>query len=289
MHALTKGAIGVAALASMGAPVRNYERAPVVAKVVSSAAPVVAPLAAIEPWRCGPRMVPVKGPQGKIACLSLPEVGARLQARPRRLAQLPPSPAFLKWTAPTESIPRLPERSAHYGDYQLPVAEVVSVNSPMAESPVGPGRGAQPGSNGQPRPKLGVNIVTAPGAAVTLVDLEGETGRPEVVLVGELYGITVVVRHRVVSDDADGAREYLVFYGNLARPGPSVTSGTILSPLSVVGFVGDRQDEEPTLYFEVRSQQEALAGPALHLTELVSKSMAVDPRNVLPLIGGVRP
>src|SRR5690606_6182315 len=134
------------------------------------------------------------------------------------------------------------------------------------------------------RPKLGVNIVTEPGAPVTLVDLEGETGRPEVVLVGQLYGITVVVRHRVSSDEADGAREYLVFYGNLARPGPSVTSGAILSPLSVIGFVTDDEGVEPAVYFEVRQQEEALAGPAQHLTELVSKSIAVDARNVLPLL-----
>jgi hypothetical protein len=175
-------------------------------------------------------------------------------------------------TAPTESIPRLPNRPERYGDYQLPLDDVISVGTDL--DPPAPGE----------RPRLGIDIVGEPGAPVSLVDLEGETGRPEVVLVGELYGITVVVRHRVAVEDADGAREYLVFYGNLARPGPSVTSGAILSPMSVIGFLGDGDEEEPSLYFEVRRQDDALAGPAEHLTQLVSKSIAVDARNVLPLI-----
>jgi hypothetical protein len=54
--------------------------------------------------------------------------------------------------------------------------------------------------------------------------------------------------------------------------------------MSVVGFLGDGDEEEPALYFEVRRQEDALAGPAEHLTQLVSKSIAVDARNVLPLI-----
>lgn len=275
MHPLSKGALGVAVLALLGAPPRLYEPAP--AGVVMPAASASASTVLLEPWRCPPRTLPVAAGEGQPTCLSLPGPGSRLEARTRRLAELPPSPAFLKMTAPTETIPRLPDRPEHYGDYQLPVDPVISVGTD-----VGP---AAPGE----RPRLGVRMVTEPGRPVTLIDLEGETSRPEVVLVGELYGITVVVRHRVESSGPEGSREYLVFYGHLARPGPSVTSGALLSPMSVIGYVrggeaGDDVDEEPSVYFEVRQELQSLAGPAEHLTELVQKSVAVDPRNVLPLI-----
>lgn len=275
MHALSKGALGVALLALLGAPPRLYEPAPVV--MIAPSPSSSASTAVVEPWRCPPRSIPVAADEGQSTCLALPGPGSQLEARMRRLAELPPTPAFLKLTAPTESIPRLPDRPAHYGDYQLPVDPVISVGTDV---------GAEvPGE----RPKLGVRIVTAPGRPVTLVDLEGETSRPEVVLVGELYGITVVVKHRVESAGPEGSREYLVFYGDLARPGPSVTSGALLSPMSVIGYVQDGVDdenaaEEPSVYFEVRQQQESLAGPADHLAQLVAKSVAVDPRNVLPLI-----
>lgn len=269
MHPLTKGALGVAVIAGLAAPVPNYEPAPARIAIPPSSASGAVQLK--EPWHCPPRSLPVETGAGVSRCVTLPAVGARLDARTRRLAELPPSPAYLKMTAPTESVPRLPERPVHYGSYQLPVADVISVGSDLS-----------PQQPGQP-PKLGVRIITEPDAPVTLVDLEGETGRPEVVLVGELYGITVVVRHRVATEDADGSREYLVFYGELSRPGPNITSGAILSPMSVIGFVGDGEDDEPAVYYEVRRQEDALAGPAEHLTQLVSKSIAVDPRNVLPL------
>lgn len=265
--------MGVAVLTALGAPLRSYQSAPV--EVVHAGVSTSASSLLKEPWRCPPRTLAVDVAFGETSCLPLPPLDAHAESRTRRLAEVPPTPAYLKMTAPSESIPRLPERSAHFGDYQLPVSVVISVGSDVDSIE---------DESGQRRPKLGVNIVTEPGAPVTLVDLEGETGRPEVVLVGQLYGITVVVRHRVSSDEADGAREYLVFYGNLSRPGPSVTSGAILSPMSVIGFVTDEEGEEPAVYFEVRQQEEALAGPAQHLTELVSKSIAVDARNVLPLL-----
>ena len=272
MHALTKGALGVAALALVGDPPPLYTRKPLVlveAPQVAPAASASAP-APLERWRCPPRAVAHRVGPGRHVCLSLPELDAAMNARQRRLAAMPPTPAYLKMTAPTESIPLLPERPAEHDAYQLPVDPAISVGPAL-------------GGGDDTAPRLGVRLVSEPGAPVTLVDLEGEVGRPEVVLVGELYGVTVVVRHRVERDGDAGAREYLVFYGELDRPGPNVKTGARLSPAAVVGFLHDDEEEAPALYLEVRQPDRALAGPAEHLSQLVTKSVAVDPRNVLPL------
>jgi hypothetical protein len=62
-------------------------------------------------------------------------------------------------------------------------------------------------------------------------------------------------------------------------------SGATLPPLAVIGQVADGGDEESTLYLEVRQELNALDRPAEHLSLLVQSgvSVAVDPRNVLPL------
>ncbi len=274
LHPLTQGALGVAVLALLGAPPRLYEVAP-----AAVAGPLATPSSeslALEPWRCPPRTLPERSGDG-LTCLPLPGAAERLDARLRRLAEVPPSPAYLKMTAPTESIPRLPARPEPYAAYQLPVSPVIAV-----------GTDTEPPAPGEP-PRLGIKLVTEPDAPVTLIDLEGQTSRPEVVLVGELYGITVVVKHRVEHASAAGVRELLVFYGNLARPGPSITSGARLGPMAVVGFVGDGEEAEPFVYFEVRQEQAALAGPAEHLAELVRHSVSVDARNVLPLVPAPAP
>ena len=103
------------------------------------------------------------------------------------------------------------------------------------------------------------------------------------VLVGQLYGVTVVVRQRVKS--AAGERDYLVFYGQLDRPGPSIVNGARLGPMAVIGYVADAGDDEASLYLEVRQERGGMRRPTEHLSQLVqgAVSVAVDPRNVLPL------
>jgi hypothetical protein len=164
-------------------------------------------------------------------------------------------------------VQRLPERPAAWGDYQLPVDPVIAVSAPLDQA----------------SRDSGVRVESEPGAPVQLVDLEGQEGRARVALVGQLKGITVIVRHRVKGPA--GERDYLVVYGNLDRPGPHVVSGAELSTLSVVGYVADDADDSPHLYLEVREQMRELGRPAEHLSQLVSPgiSVPVDPRNVLPL------
>ena len=135
---------------------------------------------------------------------------------------------------------------------------------------------------GLPDDRLGITIEAEPGAPVSLVDLEGHSGQPEVVLVGELMGVTVVVRQPV--QGPAGPRHYLVIYGNLERPGPRIVNGARLGAMEVIGTLADGE-EGAHLYLEVRLERGALDRPAEHLSQLVSSgvSVAVDPRNVLPL------
>jgi hypothetical protein len=185
---------------------------------------------------------------------------------------MPPSVAMLRRQTPHELVPRLPDRPAAFQSYQLPVDPVFAVDPPMLAP-----------DDGEP-PMLGIEIVTDAQSVVTLVDLEGQRGQAEVVLVGELYGVTVVVRHHVMIGDRE--REYLVFYGNLDRPGPSIVNGARLGPMAVIGYVPEApSDDDAYLYLEVRQPREGAAAQPEHLSQLArdSHAVAVDPRNVLPI------
>ena len=282
MHPLVKGACAAAVLAAIGRPTEVSSPAPdPVSKPMTEAAPELAKaapeLANRRPASCKRRSLPL-GPRsgelergGRPFCLPLPPAErARAGARSRRLAVAPPSETFLRTHAPRELIPRLPDRPEPFADYQLPVDPALSVTTPAAAG------AAQPGD------RLGITIEAEAGAPVTLVDLEGHTGQPEVVLVGQLMGVTVVIRHPV--QGPAGPRDYLVIYGNLDRPGPRIVNGARLGPMEVIGYVGD-DDLGAHLYLEVRLERGALNRPAEHLSQLVSTgvSVAVDPRNVLPL------
>jgi hypothetical protein len=195
------------------------------------------------------------------------EPGATKSARARRLGLLPPEePALEK---ETQMVPRLPERPERFADYQLPVDPAITVGAPL-----------DPGERAR---EPGIRIESDKGAPVQLVDLEHQKGRPEVVLVGKLHGITAIVRHHV--EGPSGPRDYLVVYGHLDRPGPNVVNGAPLKPLAIVGYVGADPERGAHLYLEVRQELAPLSGPPEHLTQLVSPgvSVPVDPRNVLPL------
>jgi hypothetical protein len=162
--------------------------------------------------------------------------------------------------ASTDEGHRLPDRPARIEDLALPL------------EPSGPPREHGPV----------VRLPAPEGTPVALVDLEGQIGRARVLVVGPHHGITVVTHHVVTA--ADGAREYVVLYGNLGRPGPRVTTGEDLAPLAVVGFVGpSAAGADPHLTLSVRR----LSGTALALRAVADLlaadvSTPVDPRNVLP-------
>ncbi len=175
-------------------------------------------------------------------------------------------------------IARLPNRPEQFSRYQLPVDPVLAVLHPTDDM--------QTGRLIQTTPQLGIRIETGEGSPVTLVELEGQEGPADVLLVGQLHGITVVTRHRIRG--AKGVQDYLVLYGQLARPGPRITNGASLSPLSVIGFVGAGHDDEtPQLALEIRRVLSPLEAPK-QLSDLLNpaRTLAVDPRNLLPLRPG---
>jgi hypothetical protein len=225
---------------------------------VTAAAPAAPGAAAVEPTAvaCRGRALPLEG-----GCVALPEGGADRAARERRLGSLALAAAPRFGTEAT-MVKRLPDRPEAWSEYQLPVDPVRDVTAATGDAEV---------------EAPGFDVRTDGGAAVTLVDLEGQSGEAEVVLVGELRGVTVVTRHRV--EAAGGERRYLVFHGHLERPGPKVTSGSKLGPMAVVGFVSA---DEPYLHLEVRQEHEER--PAATLSELTRhpSNVPVDPRNVLP-------
>ncbi|MEM1033078.1 MAG: hypothetical protein AAGN82_22215 [Myxococcota bacterium] len=201
-------------------------------------------------------------------------------ARRRRLARRGPETALaarFETSTGVDQVPRLPDRPADWRRYQLPVEPLVRVYAP---EDAGAGE----------RARYGVDLAGKAGAPVTLVDLEGQIGNAEVVGVGELFGVTVVVRHRVqAATTGQAERTLLAVYGQLSRPGPNIINGATLGPLAVVGYLED--EDEATVYFEVRGsrgpRREASEGdpPPSSLRRLIDPGLtvAVDPRNVLPL------
>lgn len=262
MHALVKGAAAAAILSALGPP--PVRPATVVREGDAVGADPGEPGAAL---RCPPRAAPVDDASGRARCVELPEDPRGQSARARRLAQRPPTLEHLRTASPNDFVPRLPDRPEDYAAYLLPVDPLLRTYAP------------EPPSAYDEQPRHGAYFAGAPGGVVALADLEDQTGDAEVVLVGELYGVTVVVRQR--AEVGGRERDYLVFYGELARPGPGVISGAKLGPAAVVGYLPEGDDA--AVYYEVRQQQAEMSRPAEHLSQLARSSLAVaiDPRNVL--------
>ena len=262
MHPLVKGAVGVAILSALAPPPARPGRTVREGDAVQS--DVDEPGAAL---RCPARSAPVEDASGQARCVELPDDPRGRGARARRLAAMPPTLEHLRTTSPNDFVPRLPDRAEDYAAYLLPVDPLLRTYAP------------EPPSAYDEQPKHGVYFATTPGTPVTLADLEEQEGDAEVLLVGELYGVTVVVRQR--AKVGPSLRDYLVFYGELARPGPGVVSGAKLGPAAVVGFLAEGDDA--ALYYEVRQQQAEMSRPLEHLSQLARSSLtvAIDPRNVL--------
>jgi hypothetical protein len=224
--------------------------------------------------RCPQRSLPLS--PGPLGCIQLPDeeelaLDAKRSAHARRTGTASRDPLLGPRLGEEEQIPRLPERPEPFEQYQLPVDPARAVFH--TEAPATPST----------QSRQGIRIRSERGAPVSLIDLEGQSARPEVLLVGQLHGITVIVRHRVERDKT--ARSYLAIYGQLARPGPGIVSDQKLDPLSVIGYLADGEDVTPELYFEIRRERSSEGTSSPYLSQLVSSaiSVATDPRNVLPL------
>ncbi|MBM4375975.1 MAG: hypothetical protein FJ095_12890 [Deltaproteobacteria bacterium] len=258
MHALVKTAPMAALLAVLGAVA--VLRSPRLPDDTASEARSTDGTTAPPP---GPRSCPsgLAALASASPCVPLPVAGDAARAARERFAARETPPSELRREASTSRVGRLPERAAELDRYQLPVD--TTEPSTVHEAP---GR-------------THLALRGTAGAPVSLVELEGQRGKAEVVAVGSLRGLTVVTRHRTERDGRE--RSYLVMHARLARPGPQVTAGSSLGPLALVGFL----DASGIFELDVRELLDATAVMPTTLTGLEGASLgfSVDPRNLLPL------
>jgi murein DD-endopeptidase MepM/ murein hydrolase activator NlpD len=184
-----------------------------------------------------------------------------------------------------DQIPRRPERPADYRRYHLPVPPLpqqsfVTSGYDLDQPDDEQRRGAELNAVGHG----GVDLAQKRGTQVLLVPLEHQVGDADVLFVGKLFGNSVVTHHAV--REGAGLRDYLVIHGHLEKPASGLTKGSTLTAGGVVGFVGDSGSPGVVhLHLEVRRAREGVSLSALAAGELAhnSKTVACDPRNVLPL------
>ncbi len=185
-----------------------------------------------------------------------------------------------------DQIPRRPERPADYRKYQLPIPPLPAqsfvtsgydLNLPDEEQR----RGAEMKAVGHG----GIDLAQKRGTPVLLVPLEHQVGEADVLFVGKLFGNSVVTHHAVREGGA--LRDYLVIHGHLEKPASGLSKGGAVPAGSVVGYVGDSGSPGVVhLHLEVRRAREGVSLSSLAPGELAhnSKTVACDPRNVLPLL-----
>lgn len=184
-----------------------------------------------------------------------------------------------------DQIPRRPERPADYRRYQLPVPALpqqsfVTSGYDLDQPDEEQRRGAEMKAVGHG----GVDLAQKRGTPVLLVPLEHQVGDADVLFVGKLFGNSVVTHHAV--REGGTLRDYLVIHGHLEKPASGLARGASLPAGGVVGFVGDSGSPGVVhLHLEVRRAREGISLSALAPGELAhnAKTVACDPRNVLPL------
>ena len=184
-----------------------------------------------------------------------------------------------------EQIPRRPDRPADYAKYRYPVEPLpgqslvlsgYDLDKPDSEQR----RGAELSAVGHG----GIDLAQRRGADVRMVALEHQTGAAEVVYVGPLFGNTVVTRHTL--REGGQLRDYVVLYGHLGGAAAGMSKGTPLAEGGKVGFVGDSGSPgDVHLHLEVRRVRDGIDVRSLPPGQLThnAKTVAIDPRNVLPL------
>jgi len=185
-----------------------------------------------------------------------------------------------------DQIPRQPERPADYRSYQLPVPPLpqqsfVTSGYDLDQPDEAQRRGAELKAVGHG----GIDLAQKRGTPVSLVPLEHQVGEADVVLVGKLFGNSVVTHHAVRESGA--VRDYLVIHGHLDKPAAGLARGASAPAGSVIGYVGDSGSPGVVhLHLEVRRVRDGVDFASLGPGELAhnSKTVACDPRNVLELL-----
>ncbi len=261
MHPLVRGAAAAAVFTSLGSLDRPVAPPP-------AAAPVTA-VKGVDglPAPCGPGTLP-EGP----VCVRIPSAGEIGRTRLQEDV-IGPDPG--RSTIGLDRIPRRPDRPADPAAYIYPAGDTKRPPRLLGalDGEAAPVRGRTSPS--------GVHLAVRPGEKVVVLALEHQQGPAEVVLVGELFGPTVVTRHEV----EEGGRKlrYLMFHGRLDRTEPAVVRGAKLEAGTTLGFArSDNGGGLIEVYLEARLLRE---GAALDESKLTDPSVAVpiDLRDVLPL------
>jgi hypothetical protein len=262
-HPLVRGAAAAAVLTALG----SLDRA--APDTVSRAAPTT-DVRGVDglPAPCGPGTLP----EGTV-CVRIP--GEAEAARLALEAEVAPS-AEPRQAAGLDPIPRRPERPADPAAYLYPV-----------------GRGRPPRVlggfdalpfRGRAEEQAGVHLAVRAGEKVEAVSLEHQQGPAEVVFVGDLFGPTVVTRHRV--EEGGRPREYLLFHGRLDRVEPGLAAGAKVDAGATLGFArSETGGGLIEVYLEARQVREGVkldgADPK-RLTDAAA-TVPIDLRNVLPM------
>jgi murein DD-endopeptidase MepM/ murein hydrolase activator NlpD len=185
-----------------------------------------------------------------------------------------------------DQIPRRPERPPDYRRYQLPVPPLPQQSFVTSGYDLDlPDDEQRRGADMKAVGHGGVDVAQKRGTPVALVQLEHQVGDAVVLFVGKLFGNSVVTHHAV--REGVGVRDYLVIHGHLEKPASGLHKGASVPAGSVVGYVGDSGSPGVVhLHLEVRRAREGVSLPTLREGELAhnSKTVACDPRNVLPLL-----
>ena len=189
-----------------------------------------------------------------------------------------------------EQIPRRPDRPADYSMYMFPLSSVRPDDIVSGYDLHAADEYQRRGPNLHAIGHGGVDIIALRGTPVHMMPLLAQQGAATVVYVGVIFGNTVVTRHRV--READRYRDYLALFGHLDRAAPNLTRGQSIGPGELVGLVGDSGSPGVIhLHLELRQVRLGVDPMALESNELTknSRTVACDPRNLLPLRDAVQP
>lgn len=186
-----------------------------------------------------------------------------------------------------DQVPRLPERPADFSAFRFPVKTPDRPGVPFVMSGYDldrPNDAQRRGAHIRAVGHGGVDLTAPRGADVRLVTLEHQDGEAEVLHAGPLVGTCVVTRH--VLRENGRLRTYLVVYGHLDGIAQGLTPGQPVREGDLLGYVGDTGSEGLVhLHLEVRRVRDEREGKPTAPGHVMDQAwtIAVDPRNVLPL------
>lgn len=184
-----------------------------------------------------------------------------------------------------DQIPRHPERPEDYGAYRYPIPTPEGGKLAVSGFDLDlPDEQQRRGAHLKAVGHGGVDLAAPRGTGVQNLPLEGQEGDTEVLYIGELFGLSVVTRHR--RQEHGHPREYLVIHGHLDRAAPGLERGQRLAPGALLGQVGDSGSEGVVhLHLEIRRVRDGVDVATLPVGKIAAndRTIAVDPRNLLPL------